>query len=91
LAGIEFAARRAVLQCAGSPIPEVTSPMRVLKELTQLQLLSPEDIALFHDLRGLRNQASDAPDFPSYEAVSNYLQLAASLQARLEHHAAIEG
>jgi len=89
--GIEFAARRTVLQRAGSPIPDVTSPMRVLKELTQLQLLSPEDIALFHDLRGLRNQATHAPDFnPSYEAVSNYLQLAGSLQARLEHHAAIE-
>ena len=89
--GVEFAARRAVLQRAGSPIPDVSSPLRVLRELSQLQLLSPEDVALFQDLRGLRNQATHSPDFnPSYEAVSNYLQLAGALQARLEKHAGIE-
>ena len=89
--GIEFAARRVVLQRAGSPIPDVSSPLRVLKELGQLQLLSPEDIALFQDLRGLRNQATHSPDFnPSFEAVTSYLQLASALQARLEKHAAIE-
>jgi hypothetical protein len=90
--GVEFAARRAVLKHAGSPIPDVSSPLRVLRELTQLQLLSSEDIALFQDLRGLRNQATHSPDFnPSYEAVASYLQLAGALQARLEKHASIEG
>lgn len=90
--GVEFAARRAVLQHAGSPIPDVSSPLRILRELTQLELVSSEDIALFQDLRGLRNQATHSPDFnPSYEAVASYLQLAGGLQARLEKHAEIEG
>jgi hypothetical protein len=89
--GIEFTARRAILQHAGSPIPDVSSPLRVAKELARLKLLSPEDLALFHDLRGLRNQATHAPDFsPSFDAVSRYLQLSAGLERRLSQQAEVE-
>lgn len=85
---VEFAARRVVLQHSGSPRPDMSSPMRVVRALSELNLLPPDDIALFHDLRGLRNQATHAPDFgPSLDAVSRYLQLAASLEQRLAKHA----
>jgi hypothetical protein len=82
--GVEFAARNAVLHNAGSPIPEITTPVRVAKELVRLDLLSPEEIGLFHDLRGLRNQATHSPDFhPSFESVHSYLMLAKRLRSRL--------
>lgn len=84
--GVESASRRAALQHAsGSPVPDVSSPLRAINLLAQRKLISGEEIALFHDLRGLRNQATHAPDFsPSFDSVSSYLQLAGSLQARLE-------
>lgn len=89
--GIEFSARRAALQRAGSPIPDMSSPLRLIRALTQLELLSSEDVALFNDLRGLRNQAIHSPDFsPSFEAVSTYLQLAQSLEAKLAKLATVE-
>ncbi len=90
--GIEFAIRRAGLQrIGGSPPPDVSSPLRVVRELSQAGLLSNEDVSLFHDLRGLRNQATHAPDFnPTYEAVRNYIDLAARLQVRFEVLANVE-
>lgn len=88
---VEFAARRVVLQRSGSPMPDMSSPMRVVRALSELNVLPAEDIALFHDLRGLRNQATHAPDFePSFDAVSRYLQLAEGLERRLEKRAEIE-
>jgi hypothetical protein len=82
---VEFAARRAVLHHAGSPIPDVSTALRVIRELSQMDLLSEEQVALFHELRGLRNQATHAPDFsPSLEAAINYVKLAASLESHLE-------
>jgi hypothetical protein len=88
---VEFTARRVVLQHCGSPVPDMSSPMRVVRALSELALLPPEDIALFHDLRGLRNQATHSPDFaPSLDSVSRYLHLAAGLERRLAQHAGIE-
>lgn len=90
--GVDFAARRAIIQHAGSPIPDVSSPLRVVKALAKSGLVSVDDVTLFNDLRGLRNQATHSPDFnPSYESAANYLQLAGSLQSRLEQLAGIEG
>lgn len=66
-------------------MPDVSSPVRALRELTQIKMVTSEDIALFHDLRGLRNQATHASDFhPSFEAVVNYLRLADTLRSRFE-------
>ncbi len=80
-----------VLQHSGSPLPDMSSPIRVVKALAELDLLPAEDIALFHDLRGLRNQATHAPEFnPALDAVSRYLQLAAGLERRLTQYAGIE-
>ncbi len=88
---VEFTARRVILQHSGSPVPDMSSPLRVVRALSELDLLPPDDIGLFHDLRGLRNQATHAPDFgPSLDAVSRYLQLAAGLEQRLAKHAGIE-
>jgi len=84
--GIEFAVKKAGLQrIIGSPAPDISSPLRVVRALAQEQIIGPEEVSLFHDLRGLRNQATHAPDFsPTYESALNYIELAARLQTKFE-------
>jgi hypothetical protein len=84
--GVETAVMRAALQKAtGSPVPDVSSPIKALRELVRAEAISPEDVALFHDLRGLRNQAVHFDVFePSQGAALEYVDLASQLQSRLE-------
>ena len=68
----------------GSPPPDVSSPLRAMRELIQGEIVTSEDAALFHDLRGLRNQAAKLQDFsPSYESALEYVNVASSLEGRL--------
>lgn len=49
----------------------------VVRAITKEQLLSAEDLALYYDLRNLRNQAAHAMDFePSEAAAIDYVKLA---------------
>lgn len=49
----------------------------VIRLVTKEQLLSAEDLALYYDLRNLRNQAAHAVDFePSEAAAIDYVKLA---------------
>jgi hypothetical protein len=90
--GVESAVRRAALQkIGGSPPPDVSSPLRAMRQLAQSEIVDPDDIALFHDLRGLRNQAAHLQDFyPSRNAALHYVILARGLERRLEALAALE-
>ena len=49
----------------------------VIRVITKEELLSNEDLALYYDLRNLRNQAAHAVDFePSEAAAIDYVKLA---------------
>ena len=83
--GVESAVRKAALQkIETSPPPDVSSPLRTFRDLLHYGIVTNEDAALFHDLRGLRNQAAHLQDFnPSKESVRNYINLASQLEIRL--------
>jgi hypothetical protein len=82
--GVEFAAQRALGQVGQSPRPNA-SPISLFRDLSKSQLLDPELLALFQDLRALRNQAVHVSDFnPSQEAALNYIDLALRVQSALE-------
>ncbi|MGA7949964.1 MAG: hypothetical protein WCA45_07370 [Thiobacillaceae bacterium] len=80
--GVEFTAQRVVSDRAlFVPPREATSPMAVIRALNKAQLLSSEEVALYHDLRALRNQAAHVQDFsPTYDSALNYIELAGRLQ-----------
>lgn len=87
---VEISAKKAALQqISTSPPPNVSSPLRAMRELANHEIVKPEDLALFHDLRGLRNQASHLEGFsPSQDSVLEYIDLAMSLTSRLDNLAA---
>lgn len=90
--GIEFAVKKAAIQrIGGSPMPDISSALRMVRELSKASIITPDDVALFHDLRGLRNQATHAPDFnPTLESALNYIDLATGLQTRFEQLANVD-
>jgi len=60
----------------------------ILRSLEKSGLLTFEDVALFNDLRVLRNQAVHDSDFsPSAESAIQFVQLADTLKQRLDHAA----
>ena len=80
---LESALRQAVLQKAGSPIPDMSSPLRLVKAVEQLNLVSSIEVDLLNDLRGLRNQAVHFSDSGlSSSAAINYGESAKKLEAR---------
>jgi hypothetical protein len=61
------------------------SPTSVMRELASENVVDQGKVALFHDLRGLRNQAVHAPEFAlSYDAALEYASLAQRLASYLE-------
>lgn len=59
---------------------EAVSPVRVIRALEKAEVVDPAPMAIFHDLRALRNQAAHAPEFAlSTEAVIEYVDLARRL------------
>jgi hypothetical protein len=84
--GIEFTADKIINEKAlYVPPREAHSPFAVIRALNKAGILDPTALALYHDLRALRNQAAHLADFnPSQEAVLNYIELASRLQASLE-------
>jgi uncharacterized protein YutE (UPF0331/DUF86 family) len=59
---------------------EAVSPVRVIRALEKAEVVDPAPMAIFHDLRALRNQAAHAPEFAlSTEAVIEYVELARRL------------
>ncbi len=84
--GVVAAARKAALQSAASlsPQPDVSTALKALGELTRGKRISPEDVALYQGLRGLRNRATHLDEFTlSESAALNYVNLASSLEGRL--------
>lgn len=84
--GIEEAAIRVVQNKAFYVPPrESSSPLAVIRSLSRESVLSPEEVALYHELRSLRNQAAHADDFsPTVDAALNYIELAGRLRQTLE-------
>lgn len=83
---VEFAARR-FLQSQSAPITErePQSPVALLRGLNRYEVLTRDEVALFNDLRSLRNEAVHRSEFvPTYESVLNYIDLAARLQTVIE-------
>lgn len=67
------------------PERELDSPLAVIRVLNKENLLSAEDVSLYHHLRALRNQAAHAQDFsPSADAALSYIELASGLRRALE-------
>lgn len=57
----------------------------IMREIEKNGILQSNDIALFFDLRALRNQATHDPGFsPTPESVIKYVQLAQGLKHRIE-------
>jgi hypothetical protein len=53
--------------------------------MTRVHAVSPEDLDLFYELRGLRNQIEYIDAFqPSQDAALRYIDLVTGLQSRLE-------
>lgn len=82
---VEVAARKKVLELglfeagpAGRPI------LDAYRALAKAEVLNAEALALFHELRSLRNQAAHLDDFnPSKPAAIDYIGLSKKLIARL--------
>lgn len=84
--GIEQAAS-VVIRDKGIYVPDrdARSPYAVIRALARDEILNSEEVALYHDLRSLRNQAAHAPEFaPTVDAALSYLELAAGLRQKLE-------
>lgn len=90
--GIEFAVKKAAIQrIGGSPMPDISSALKMARELAKSNIITPDELALFHDLRGLRNQATHAPDFnPTVESALSYIDLATGLQTKFEQLANVD-
>jgi hypothetical protein len=83
---VEFAARR-VVEAHDRSISDrdLRSSSALLRSLNRFEILSRDEVALFNDLRALRNQAVHLPEFsPAYDAVLNYIDLALRLTASLD-------
>lgn len=62
------------------------SSYQLMREIQKANLIDPNHIALFNDLRALRNQAAHDPDFnPPSEAVVQFVQLSEELTAALNN------
>lgn len=70
------------------PSTSTRSPLAIIRSVEKLGILEPIDVALFNDLRVLRNHAiHDAEFSPSTESVIKYVQIAQALRARIERAA----
>ena len=87
--GIEESAIRVVQDKAlYVPERESHSPLAVIRVLNRENILSAEDVSLYHELRTLRNQAAHAQDFsPTTVAALSYIELASRLRRVLEEAA----
>ncbi|SCC91909.1 conserved hypothetical protein [Thiomonas sp. X19] len=84
--GIEESAIRVVRNKAlYVPEREAHSPFAVIRALNKENILSAEEVSLYHDLRTLRNQAAHVEDFsPTADAALSYIELASGLRRALE-------
>jgi hypothetical protein len=73
-------------QSKGQLAPHLSrSPVQAIRALQKAELIEPNYVALFNDLRGLRNQAAHELEFnPSTESVLSYVQLAKELAGVLQ-------
>lgn len=87
--GIEEAAARLVQEKALFVSDrDARSAFAVIRAIGNASLLSPEDFALYHDLRALRNQAAHATEFaPTTDAALSYIGLASRMRGALEQAA----
>jgi hypothetical protein len=70
------------------PSTSTRSPLAIINSVEKLGILGLMDVALFNDLRVLRNHAiHDAEFSPSTESVIKYVQIAQALRARIERAA----
>lgn len=72
------------------PAPStLRNPSSIIRAIEKSGILPSDDVALFNDLRVLRNQATHDPDFsPSPESVIKYVQLAQGLKQRIDRASA---
>ena len=81
---LETSLKGAVIKRSGSPIPDVSTSFKILREAEKMELLSPSELLAANELRGLRNQAAHIENFnPTRNAALKYIELA----KRVERHA----
>lgn len=83
---VEDAARElAVAKGISSSLVAAARAPVLIKAIEEKNLLTPEQVQLFHDLRRLRNRAASPGDFsPSSESVVSYVSLANGLAAAID-------
>jgi hypothetical protein len=76
---------RAAHQVAeASPMPDLSTPRKALRELLREQAISREDVTLFNALRGLKDQVANLEAFkPSQATALEYVEAASQLEERL--------
>ncbi len=87
--GVEESSIRVIQnQAIYVPEREASSPLAIIRALNRESLLTNDEVALYHDLRSLRNQAAHADQFaPTTDAALNYIELASRLRQALERAA----
>ena len=76
---VEVAAKRAA-QRLNLVEKEAVSPIQIIRALDRAKVLDVAQIAMFHDLRALRNQAAHSPDMAlSTDMALRYVDVAESL------------
>ncbi len=64
---------------------QARSPLAVVRALNKAEMLTGEEVSLYHDLRSLRNQAAHSQDFaPTVDAALSHIELAGRLRQALE-------
>ena len=82
---VEAAAIAAVRTRSPSTVSDARKPVLLATMLSQNEVLAQGQLAIFQELRSLRNQVVHVSDFyPTLEAVSNYIELATYLKGWLE-------
>lgn len=85
---VETAAVDVIRRRGLSELKSLPGPMRLRDELIRGELLNTEQVAVFEELRRLRNEAVHVPDAQfTTESVSNYISAALKLAAYLEQRA----
>jgi len=82
---VEASAVDVIRKRTSNALTSLPGPMRLRDNLVRAELLSAKQLAIFEDLRTLRNQAVHAPEAQfTKEAVSSYIEAALSTAAYLE-------
>lgn len=87
---VEVAAVDVVRKRTSTSLNSMPGPMRLRDSLIKAEVLNPKQVAVFENLRALRNEAVHFPDAQfTKESVSSYIEAALAMASYLEGIAAV--